>query len=202
MKVRLAQFTLIASTFGFCWLGMQAVHELGHVVAAWVAGATVHRVVLHPLVISRTDFSRDRHPLLVIWGGPVLCVVLPLFLLGVARLRRSSLLMLSQFFAGFCLVANGAYIGMGSFGGVGDAGDLARHGCPQWAKILFGLICAPAGLWLWDGLGPCFGLKASAGQVDRLAVRWAVGLFLGIVVLEIIGGYVGILGASEEPGAR
>ena len=75
---RFPQIILVASTLGFCWLGMQVVHESGHVACAWVGGEMVSRVVLHPLALSRTDTTHDRHPLLVIWGGPILGSLLPL----------------------------------------------------------------------------------------------------------------------------
>lgn len=188
MKDRLNQFTLIVSTLGFCWLGMQVVHELGHVLAACLSGETVSKIVLHPLVISRTDVSHGRHPLTVLWGGPVVGSALPLVVLVVAKSLPCSLFYLIQFFAGFCLIANGVYLGVGSFDGVGDAGDLLRHGCPQWTLIVFGMICTPAGLWLWNGLGPHFGLDKSAGRVDRRAVRWALGIVLAIVVVEVLVG--------------
>jgi hypothetical protein len=55
-------------------------------------------------------------------------------------------------------LANGLYIGLGSLEGVGDAGDLLQHGSPVWTLWLFGLATAPAGLALWNGLGPKFGL--------------------------------------------
>lgn len=42
---------------------MQIVHESGHVLAAWLSGATVERVVLLP--ISRTDTNGVEHPLFV-----------------------------------------------------------------------------------------------------------------------------------------
>jgi hypothetical protein len=186
VKSRLYQLTLIASTLGYCWLGMQIVHEFGHVLAAYAVGETVNKVILHPLVISRTDVSHDRHPLLVIWSGPVLGSLLPLVFLAVARALRSSLFYLFQFFAGFCLLANGVYLGVGSFGGVGDAGDLLRHGSSPWTLIAFGLVCAPTGLWLWNNLGPYYGLGKSNGEVDRRAVRWAFGLVVIIVVVEIL----------------
>lgn len=188
MKGRLYQLALIASTFGYCWLGMQIVHELGHVLAACASGEIVSNVILHPLVISRTDVSHDRHPLLVIWGGPALGSGLPLVVLAIARSLRCSLFYLFQFFAGFCLIANGVYLGVGSFGGVGDAGDLLRHGSPQWMLIAFGLVCTPAGMWLWNGLGPHYGLGKSKGGVDRRAVRWALGLVLTIVAVEVLVG--------------
>jgi hypothetical protein len=130
MTPRLPQITLIASTFGSCWLGMQIVHESGHVACAWAGIETVSRVVLHPLALSRTDVTHDRHPLLVIWGGPILGSLLPLGVLGFSKLASARVIYLIRFFAGFCLIANGAYLGVGGFSGVGDAGDLFRYGAP------------------------------------------------------------------------
>lgn len=165
---------------------MQVIHELGHVAMGYASGEAVRKVVLHPLAISRTDVSRDRHPLLVIWGGPVLGSSLPLAFLAAARSLRCRLFYLFQFFAGSCLIANGLYLGVGSFEGVGDAGDLLRHGCPRWVLVAFCLACIPAGFWLWNGLGPHFGLGKSGGAVDPLAVRWACGLLLAIAAAEIL----------------
>ena len=59
----------------------------------------------------------------------------------------------SQFFAGFCLIANGAYLGVGSFIRAGDAGDLFRYGTPQWLLIAFGVVTMSGGLYLWHRLG-------------------------------------------------
>src|SRR5262245_57967645 len=113
--MRRHQAVLIVSTLLGSWLGMQAVHELGHVAGAWVTGGRVERVVLHPLTISRTDLADNPRPLFVVWAGPVVGVVLPVLLwllAGVARLPGAFVL---RFFAGFCLLANGLYIGVGSF---------------------------------------------------------------------------------------
>ncbi len=76
--IRTYQMILVASTLSLSWLGMQVVHEAGHVLLAWTSGETVHRVVLHPLTISRTDASHDRHPPLVAWGGPLAALGLAL----------------------------------------------------------------------------------------------------------------------------
>src|SRR5689334_5558353 len=175
---RLFQTLLIASTLVLSWLGMQAVHELGHVLGAWLGGETVNKVVLHPLTISRTDTSHDRHPLLVVWGGPILGSLLPLVVLGITRLIRSGVFYLFQFFAGFCLVANGAYVGVGSFAAVGDAGDLMRHGASRRTLTVFGLACMPLGLSLWNGLGPHYGLGRAGGEVDRGAALGMLSLVL------------------------
>ena len=49
MMKRICQLLLIATFVPLCWLVMQAVHELGHVVFAIATGGTVTRVVLYPL---------------------------------------------------------------------------------------------------------------------------------------------------------
>jgi hypothetical protein len=145
-------------------------------------------VVLHPLAISRTDATHDRHPLLVLWGGPLIGVMLLLGASGLATLARLRWSYLLRFFAGFCLVANGVYLGIGSFEGVGDVGDLLRHGSPRWTLVAFGLACVPAGLSLCNGLGPHFGLGEAKGLVDRRAAVVVPVLLLVVVLIEILVG--------------
>src|SRR5208282_6187597 len=99
---------LIGTFLPLCWLAMMAVHELGHVVGAVATGGRVERVVLHPLTISRTDVSPNPHPLMVVWAGPSVGVLLPLAFLSAAKLSKLTWTYLAQFFAGFCLIANGA----------------------------------------------------------------------------------------------
>jgi hypothetical protein len=179
----LPQLLLIATFLPLCWLAMQAVHELGHVVGAVATGGTIEKVVLHPLTISRTDVSPNTRPLIVVWAGPVVGVLLPLLLLLAARRLKWAYLI--QFFAGFCLIANGAYIGIGSLGKIGDAGEILRHGIAIWLLWLFGAVCFPFGLYLWNGLGPHFGLGAAAGKVDHRAAFVSCGLFVITVILEV-----------------
>jgi hypothetical protein len=158
---------------------MQAVHELGHCLGAWSTGATVERVILHPLAISRTDASGGRAPLAVVWAGPVIGVLFPFvawLMMAVCRARRS---WLARFFAGFCCLANGLYLGVGSFEGIGDAGDLLRLGSPIWSLWLFGGLTVLLGFSFWNGLGRHFGLGQRASQVD---VRVAYGLAVVLVL--------------------
>lgn len=146
----------------FCsWMGMQAVHEFGHVVGAWLTRGQVVRVVLHPLTISRTDLAENPSPLIVVWAGPMIGCLIPLILWVAAAHYRWRYTFLLRFFAGFCLVANGAYIACGSFDRIGDCGEMLRHGSSMWHLWLFGLVTVPAGFRLWHGLGPQFGLKRS-----------------------------------------
>jgi hypothetical protein len=182
---RFHQPLLIGTFLPFCWLAMMAVHELGHVGCAIATGGSVQQVVLHPLAISRTDVSPNSRPLTVAWGGPVVGVVLPFGLLVALKLTKTSLSYLAQFFAGFCLVANGAYIGVGSFARIGDAGEILRYGSAIWCLWLFGAATIPLGLWLWNGLGPNFGLGAAAGRVERRAAYLSCALLLLTVILEV-----------------
>jgi hypothetical protein len=163
---RIRQALLIASTLIASWLGMQAVHECGHVLGAWASGGRVAKVVLFPLTISRTDLAENPHPLLVVWAGPAVGVGLPLAFWGIAAAVKSRFAFLLRFFAGFCLLANGLYIGIGSFNRVGDSSDMLRHGSRPWQLWLFGALAAPCGLWLWHGQGRHFGLAARRGEVD------------------------------------
>jgi hypothetical protein len=169
IRLMLRRLLTYAILIYLSWLAMQAVHELGHILAAWLTGGTVERVILEPLAISRTDVSPNPSPLAVAWAGPIIGAALPLLLAILCRWRFQSLRdsggaadavqvplrrvvdprLLADFFAGFCLIANGAYIGIGSFDRIGDAGDIMRHGSPRWLLVLFGVVTISGGLFIW-----------------------------------------------------
>jgi chitinase len=161
---------------------MMVLHELGHVLAAWATGGQVTDVVLHPLTISRTDVRPNPRPLLVAWGGAVVGCLAPLGLWLMVRIAAPRFAFLPRFFAGFCLIANGAYLAGGAFGRVGDAGDLLAHGAAVWQLVGFGLITTPIGLALWNGLGAHFGLGSANMRVDRTAVVASISIFVVLVV--------------------
>lgn len=163
---RVWQGILISSMLLGSWLGMQAIHELGHVLGAWLAGGSVENVVLHPLTISRTDVRESPHPLLVTWAGPIVGAAAPMLAWLLALLMNVPGRFLLRFFAGFCLIANGAYLGFGSFEGIGDCGDLLRSGAAAWQLWLFGSVTMPLGFWLWSGLGAEFGIGRNAKPVQ------------------------------------
>ena len=185
---RLFQTTLIFSTVVGSWLGMQAVHELGHAAAAKLTGGHVSQVVLNPLTISRTDLSENPRPLVVVWAGPIVGVVAPLILWGLAAALQFRAAFVLRFFAGFCLIANGFYIGVGSFDGVGDCGEMLRHGSQPWQLWIFGALTAPLGLWLWHDQGSHFGFGPERRAIHK---NVAIGCLLATLALIALGLIIG-----------
>lgn len=179
------QLVLIGSTLAFSWLAMQAVHELGHVVGSMLSGGRVAQVILHPATISETRLAANPHPQFVAWMGPIVGVLLPTAALLAARVAGWRMCYLFQFFAGFSFVANGAYIAFGSLDGIGDAGDLLRHGAAPVLLWLFGLVTIPTGLWLWHGLGKHFGL-GPGGHVERAHAYVMLAMAALVIALELV----------------
>jgi hypothetical protein len=113
--------------------------------------------------------------------GPLL-----VWILGASvRLRGAFVL---RFFAGFCLLANGLYIGIGSFNRIGDCGEMLRDGSEMWQLWLFCALTAPVGLWLWHKQGPYFGFGPAQGKVNRGV---AYGSLVACVALLAFGLCVG-----------
>ena len=181
---RVRQIVLVVSSLLLSWLLMQVVHELGHMVAAIATGGRVARLELHPLRISRTDVEPNPHPVAVVWGGPLFGAAFPMLLWGaatVAKLPRAFL----RFFAGFCLIANGAYIGFGSFQRIGDCGEMLRHGSPIWLLWLFGVFTIPIGLWTCNGIGEYFGIGANAAVPSTRSVLIKLAALVLLVIAEL-----------------
>ncbi len=183
---RLPQFLLMAATAPLAWLLMQVVHECGHALMGWLTGGAVTRVILHPLAISRTDFDENPHPLLVCWAGPMFGSLAPVVLWLVTRATTLRGEFWFRFFAGFCLIANGAYLAVGSFDRIGDAGDLLKHGSPIWMLWLFGAVTMSVGLRLWHGLGQSFGLGPRSAPIRWPAALIVAGALLVTVTVEAL----------------
>ena len=184
---RFPQIILIVSFIAFSWLAMQVVHECGHVLVARLTGAEVTRVALHPLIMSRTDVAENPHPLAEVWGGPLLGSVIPLVLFGLAAALRPPGVYLFRFFAGFCFVANGVYIGLGLF--LADGADpwvMTENGSPRWLLAIFGLLATALGLYLWHRQGKYFGLAEANGVVNTRAAFVSLGLFLAVTGAELV----------------
>lgn len=88
------------------WCVMTFTHETGHVVAGWACGGTLRQADLTPWHLPHSHFEPDPYPLVTLWGGPILGVVVPLIL---ALLVRRGWM---WFIAWFCVLANGAYLAL------------------------------------------------------------------------------------------
>jgi len=184
---RIPQLILIGSFIPLCWLAMQVVHEFGHVMLAWATKGEVTKVALHPLIVSRTDLTQNPHPLAVVWGGPLFGSLLPLLAFVVASISRIPGVYFFRFFAGFCLVANGVYIGTGWLIANGaDPGVMIENGSPTWLLVVFGLLTFPAGLYLWHRQGRHFGLAEANGHVSIAATVVSAALLIVLVAFELI----------------
>ena len=162
-----------------------ASHELGHILAAWLSGATIERIDLSPIGFSQTHLSDNPHPLLVVWAGPVVGALDALLAWALVDWwdRRDPIALLKpaiQFLAGFCLIANGVYIGVGWVDRIGDTGDMLRLGTPVAVMIGFGLACTGTGLALWHMLGPKLWLK-------QLNTRDAYVLAIASLAIVMVG---------------
>ncbi len=184
---RVSQVVLVVCTLGTSWLGMQAVHELGHLVGAWMSQATVERVVLHPLTISRmmSDITHSHFWLSGLdqsWvrdsvhsvagqllGKLVQCV-------SAALLRR--------------VLPRGQWL-LHRSRIIGSCRGLRRDASVRQSTldaVVVGSTMAPAGLWLWNGQSPYFGWGGDLGKIDPRAVRVSVIAFVSLIVLGLLIG--------------
>jgi hypothetical protein len=184
-SARLRQVLLILTFLPWCWLMMMAVHEAGHVLAAWLTGASIERVVLPPLGFSQTVLGGNPQPLPVAWAGALVGCGLPLLAWVITRPFSARVTVCARFLAGFCLMANGAYLGIGAWSGDGDAGDLVAAGAAVWQLVAFGVLACAAGLWLWHGLAPAMGWRRGH-EVGWRGVWMTALLLSATVVIELL----------------
>jgi hypothetical protein len=168
------------------WLGMQIVHEYGHVLGAMATGGRVTHVELQPWTISRTDVEPNPCPLMERWSGPIVGCVVPMLAWLVVRSLRLSWAYLVRFFTGFCLIANGAYIGGGAVWQVGDAADILRIEPSLWPLLMFGIVTTAGGLALWHQLGAAFGAGPKSQPVNRAHVVGVACSVAAIILAELL----------------
>lgn len=183
---RVCRVVLASTVLALSWLGMMAIHEMGHVLHAYASGGRVSRVVLYPRAISRTELSTNPFLLFVAWGGVVWGSALPAMPFFLVRVGSPEVRHLVAFFAGFCLVANGAYLVAGLASGAGDPGDLLRLGASPASVLITGVLAFAFGLTLWHRLGPRCGFAVH--RAPRLFATTAVMLSLlsACVAVEVL----------------
>ena len=167
---------------------MYCVHEFGHVIGAMVTGGKIDSVVLSPVTISQTILSKNPSPLTVVWLGPLIGVIVPTLVWIVIPNQFPDLKRHVQFFAGFCLIANGAYIGAGSIELIGDCKQMYQSGTPRWVMIVFGIFASIAGLFTWHQIGEVRSLWSLPSTISwQSAIAMATAACTAALVLYFNG---------------
>jgi Peptidase M50B-like len=112
---------------------MTFTHEMGHILAGWCCGGTLTTVDLLPWHLPYSIFNPDPKPLVTLWCGPILGVVVPL---GLAfAIRREWM----WFIANFCVLANGSYLATAWISGDRylDTPKLLEHGAHPITIVLY-----------------------------------------------------------------
>lgn len=118
------------------WCVMTFVHESGHIVCGYACGGILKSFDLVPWHLPYSIFEPDPHPLVTLWGGPILGVAIPASLAFV--IRRDWM----WFVAYFCTLANGAYLATAWVSGDRflDTQKLLEHGAHPFSIALFSLL--------------------------------------------------------------
>ncbi len=140
------------------WVVMTFTHELGHLIGGWSCGATLQAVDMWPWRLPYSLFDPDPLPLVTLWAGPILGVLLPV---GLAAYLRQDWV---WFVAHFCTLANGLYLATAWYSGDRflDTQRLLAHGASPFA---IGLYCI-----VTIGLG-YIGFRRSITRVISLPKR-------------------------------
>lgn len=106
------------------WCAMTFLHESGHIVSGWLCGGTLQSADMLPWHLPYSIFDPDPRPLITLWGGPVLGVLVPVIIALV--LRRDWV----WFITYFCVLANGVYLATAWFSSDKylDTPKLIEHG--------------------------------------------------------------------------
>lgn len=128
-------FTLLG-LLTISWCVMTFTHEVGHVVAGLCSGGSLETVELRPWRLPYSLFVVDPHPLITLWGGPLIGVVVPVAFAITLRMQWM------WFIASFCLLANGLYLATGWFAGDRylDTTKLFEHGASPIAVALYCVV--------------------------------------------------------------
>lgn len=103
MTKRIALFVVLLIV---SWVTMVATHEGGHIFGGLAGGGTLVDYDLAPWRMPYSFFAPDPYPLVTLWAGPLLGVLVPIMVAGIARKPWL------WFIADFCLLANGIYLAL------------------------------------------------------------------------------------------
>lgn len=133
MSFRVTRFLLLLVA---SWVVMTLTHEMGHIIGGTCCGGSLQSADLVPWHLPYSIFEPDPYPLVTLWAGLMLGVLVPL---AVALLGRRDWL---WFIANFCILANGVYIATAWFSGDRylDTPKLLEHGASPLTIAVYCLV--------------------------------------------------------------
>lgn len=138
------------------WYVMLATHELGHGLHALLSGVTVLNINFPLIGFPYTQVGTPTRSLFLLWGGFIWGCGIPMSAyFAVCAMKNRTVLWLRRevgFLAGFCLLANGAYLAAGAVYQIGDAAEMIRAGSPLGLLVTIGIVLAAFGLLFWHRL--------------------------------------------------
>jgi hypothetical protein len=183
---RMGQSATLLIWLLWAWVVMTLCHELGHVVAGTVGGATLTQLELRPWRLPHSLFAGDQNPLITLWAGPVLGCGIPLLVAAIARRPAC------WFVAWFCVVANASYLLLGYFSGDAelDSTKMIRAGTPPIVLLGVTVVTLPLGytrfrrscIDVMSDIGPAMSRRgrriSAAGLVAVLVIQSAIGVLI------------------------
>ncbi len=120
---------------------MTFTHELGHIMGGVCCGGKLQAADLWPWHLPYSIFEPDPRPLVTLWCGPLIGVLLPMALAVILRREWA------WFIAHFCIIANGSYLAAAWFSGDRylDTPKLLEHGASPIAITLYCLLTIVGG---------------------------------------------------------
>ncbi|MCP4177698.1 MAG: hypothetical protein GY756_08020 [bacterium] len=141
------KYAYIILTIIISWWPMMVIHEFGHIISVLIFGGKINKLILYSWKFTYTIRSGSLHPLIDLWAGPVIGVLIPLIFYLIARKLRVGFFW--GMFSGFCLIANGIYIGIGWINKIGDTKEMINLGSPIYFMLIFSIVCTVSGLFIW-----------------------------------------------------
>ncbi len=115
---------------------MTFTHEMGHIIGGTLCGGVLQSAELLPWRLPSSIFEPDPLPLVTLWSGLILGVLIPVsFALVIQRQWM-------WFIANFCILANGVYIATAWFSDARylDTPKMLEHGASPSAIAVYCLL--------------------------------------------------------------
>lgn len=161
------RFSILVMLLVVSWCVMTFTHEMGHVVGGWVGGGILTRIDLVPWHLPYSIHHPDPSPLITLWAGPILGIIVPCLFSVLIRHHWSI------FIADFCLLANGGYLALAWIAGdrLLDTQRLLDSGSSEITIVIYCVLTIGIGYVRFRR--DCIGVlsKNPAAQTERKKTR-------------------------------